>query len=114
LEVDNGSEDEDGGQQVANVGEVLAEESFAQSQRLILPGDEEMEESKNSTFEFRTTTSVDSGWAECLPDNLFANIRGDARFRSVELLLGWTDLRLTIERYQIPNHIPFAAIRQGE
>lgn len=49
-----------------------------------------MEERNNSTLELRATPSVDGSWAECPPDDVFANVGGNeernTRAQSVTLL----------------------------
>jgi hypothetical protein len=77
LEVDNSGEDHKGGEQVHDVGQVLAVESLAQSTLLVGPGEEEVEESNDGTLEFRTTTSVDGGGGEGLPHNGLADVCRD-------------------------------------
>jgi hypothetical protein len=74
LEVDNGGEDDEGSQQVHDIGKVLAVEGLAQSTLLVGPGEKEVEESDDCTLEFRATTSVDSGWGESFPHNGLADV----------------------------------------
>ena len=61
LEVDDNSEDSDGGDQVHDVGETLAPEGLTKSAALVVPGEEEMEEGDDGTLELGTTTGVDGG-----------------------------------------------------
>jgi hypothetical protein len=77
LEVDDRCEDDEGREQIHDIGEVLAVECFLESALLVGPGEEEMEERDDSAFEFGTTTGVDGGGREGLPDNGFADIGGD-------------------------------------
>lgn len=90
LEVDDGSEDEEGGQQVHDVGEVLAVESLLESALLVGPGHQEMEESNNSTLKLRATAGVDGGGRKGLPDDGLANVgsneQRDTATKSVTLL----------------------------
>lgn len=90
LEVDNGSEDEKSCKKVHDVGQVLAVECFMKSALLIRPGEEQVEERDNSSFEFRSTTSVDGGRRESFPDDRFADVgcneQGNAASKSVALL----------------------------
>ena len=62
LEVDHHTEDEDGGEQVHQVGQVLSVESFPQSSHLVLSRGQEMEESNHCSLELSSSASVDSGW----------------------------------------------------
>lgn len=77
LEVDDGGEDDDGGKQVHDVGEVLAVESLLESTLLVGPGEEKVEEGNNGTLELRTTASVDGGGRESLPHDGLADVGGD-------------------------------------
>ena len=61
LEVDHHTEDEDGGEQVHQVGQVLSVESFSKSSHLVLSRGQEMEESNHSSLELSSSASVDSG-----------------------------------------------------
>ena len=53
LEVYDDGEDEDGGQQVHEVGEVLAVEGFAQTSHLVLAGSQQVEQRDHRTFKLR-------------------------------------------------------------
>jgi hypothetical protein len=77
LQVDDDSKDDDGSQKVHDVGESFPVESFLESTRLVVPSEEQVEESDNSTFELGTSTGVDSVGGECLPDDVFANVGSD-------------------------------------
>ena len=77
LEVDNHGEDNDGGDQVHAVGQVLPAESLAKSKLLVGPGDEKVDKADNGTLELGTTASVDSGRGEGAPDDRLANVGGD-------------------------------------
>jgi hypothetical protein len=69
LKVDDGCEDNEGREEVHDVWEILSIESLLESTLLVWPGKEEVEESNNCAFEFRSTASVDCGGGECFPDN---------------------------------------------
>mmetsp|Transcript_10940 Transcript_10940/g.20936 ORF Transcript_10940/g.20936 Transcript_10940/m.20936 type:complete len:213 (+) Transcript_10940:557-1195(+) len=89
LEVDHDDEHEHGGKQVENVRKVLAVKSFVESAHLICTSDKHMEHSNDSSFELSTTSGVDGGWGECLPDDVFADIcrdkEGNSRSKTVAL-----------------------------
>lgn len=77
LKIDNDGEDDDGRDQVHAVGEVLPVEGLAESELLVGPGDEEVNEADNGTLELRTTASVNSGGGERAPDDRLADVGGD-------------------------------------
>ena len=77
LEVDNHGEDNDGGDQVHAVGQVLPVEGLAKSELLVGPGDEKVDKADNGTLELGTTASVDSGRGESAPDDRLANVGRD-------------------------------------
>jgi len=90
LEVDHGDEDQNGGEKVGDVGEILAVEGFLECAHLIGTCDEKVEKSDNGSFEFSTTTSVDGSGGEGLPDNTLTDVGGNeqrnARTKTVTLL----------------------------
>lgn len=77
LQVDDCAEDDDGGQQVHDIGEILAVKSFAECNGLVWPGEKEMNESDDCTLEFGTTTGVDGGWRESFPHDGLADVGGN-------------------------------------
>lgn len=77
LEVDNSGEDEESGQQVHDVGQVLAVECLVQGALLVGPGQEQVEQGNDGTLELGTTAGVDSGGGEGLPDDRLANVGGN-------------------------------------
>lgn len=77
LEVYDYSKDEDGGQEVHQVGEVLTVEGLAQAANLVLTCCEQVEKSDNGTFEFGSAAGVDSCRRERLPYDGFANVGGN-------------------------------------
>lgn len=77
LEVDDGREDQKGGQEVHDVGKVLAVEGLPQGTLLVLPRQQEMEESDNGSLELGTTAGVDGRGREGLPDDGLADVRRD-------------------------------------
>lgn len=90
LEVDDDGEDDDGGDEVHDVGETVAVEGLLESAGLVVPGEEEVEQGDQGTFEFGATAGVDGGGAEGLPDDGLADVgsdeEGDARAETVALL----------------------------
>lgn len=90
LEVDDDDEDEDSGEQVEDVRQVLAVESLLESADLIGTSDQQVEQSNDGTLELSTTTSVDGGRGESLPDDVLANVGGDkqrdTRTKTITLL----------------------------
>lgn len=77
LEVNDSGEDDEGGQQVHDVGEVLAVESLLQSALLVGPGHQQVEERNNGTLVLGATASVDAGRGEGLPHDRLADVGGD-------------------------------------
>lgn len=74
LKPNDSTKDHESCKQVHDVGEILSVERLLQSPLLVGPGEEKMEESNDSTLEFRATSSIDSCWRECLPDDRLANV----------------------------------------
>lgn len=58
LEVDDTGEDKQGGQEVHDVGQVLAVESLVQSTLLVGPGQQKVEQGDDGTLELRATAGV--------------------------------------------------------
>lgn len=56
LEVYDYSKDEDSGQQVHQVGQILAVEGLTQSTDLVLPGGQKVEQGDDCSLEFCATT----------------------------------------------------------
>ena len=77
LEVDHHAEDEDGGSQVHQVGQVLSVEGLAQGAHLVLPGGEQVEEGDDGALELGAAAGVDGGGAERLPDDRLADVGRD-------------------------------------
>jgi len=90
LEVDNGGEDNEGGQQVHDVGEILSIKSLLERTLLVWPGKEQVEERNDCSLELWTPAGVDGGWGECLPDNGLADVgrneKGDTASKTISLL----------------------------
>lgn len=90
LEVDDGGENNGGGNEVHDIGKASTPESLAKSATLVVPGEEEVEEGNKRTLEFWSTTSIDGGGGECLPYDGLANIGSneerDTRTKAITLL----------------------------
>ena len=74
LEVDDSAEDDDSGDQVHDVGQVLAVESLAESDGLVGPGEEQVDKGNDGTLELGTTASVNGGGRESLPHDRLADV----------------------------------------
>ena len=77
LEVDDDQEDGNGGQELHDVGQVLAIEGLLQGARLVRPGDEQVEEGNDSTLELSPAGAADGVGAEGLPDDALADVGGN-------------------------------------
>mmetsp|Transcript_17052 Transcript_17052/g.29342 ORF Transcript_17052/g.29342 Transcript_17052/m.29342 type:complete len:323 (-) Transcript_17052:390-1358(-) len=77
LEVDDDHEDEDGGGEVGEVGQVLAVDGLLDGADLVVARDEEVEERDDGALELGSTSGVDGGGTEGLPDNVLADVGGD-------------------------------------
>ena len=90
LEVDDNDEDQDSRQKVGQVRKILTVESLLEGLDLVGTSDEKVEKSNDSSFELGTSTSVDGGRTEGLPDDGFADVGGDedgdTRSKTVSLL----------------------------
>mmetsp|Transcript_18868 Transcript_18868/g.34041 ORF Transcript_18868/g.34041 Transcript_18868/m.34041 type:complete len:400 (-) Transcript_18868:397-1596(-) len=74
LEIDDNHKDQDSREKVGQVGKILTVECLTKSSNFIITGDKKMEESNDSTFELSSTSCVDGGRTERLPDNGFTNV----------------------------------------
>ncbi len=90
LKVDDNEEDEKGGQKVHDVRQTVTVKSLLERTRLVVPSEQEVEEGNESTFEFGTSTRVDGGRGESLPNDRLANVGSDekrnTRTKTVSLL----------------------------
>ena len=90
MEVDDNEEDDHGGKEVPEVGEVLAVEGLLKRTHLVVASDEHVEERNDSALELRAEARVDGGGAEGLPHDRLADVggneEGDARAKPVALL----------------------------
>ena len=74
LEVDDDQEDEDGGEQVVQVGETLSVESLLEGGDLVGFRDQEVEESNDGSFVLSTSFSDDGNGGEGSPEDVFADV----------------------------------------
>ena len=74
LEVDNSTKDGDRSQEVHDVWQVLSVKGLAKSELLVWPSDQKVDKSDNGTLELWSSSGVDGGWGESLPDNGLANV----------------------------------------
>jgi len=90
LEVDDGGEDDNGGQEVHDVGQAVAPQCLLEGTGLVVPGEEKVEEGNDSTLELGAAAGVDSRGRECLPDDGLANVgcneKRDTGAKTVTLL----------------------------
>mmetsp|Transcript_81 Transcript_81/g.192 ORF Transcript_81/g.192 Transcript_81/m.192 type:complete len:411 (-) Transcript_81:116-1348(-) len=90
LEVDDHDEDEDGGHEIGEVGQVLAVDRLLDGADLVGPREQEVEQGHNGALELRAAARVDGGGAEGLPHDVLADVGGDeetdARAQAVPLL----------------------------
>ena len=90
LEVNDGGKHDECCDQVHNVGQILAVESLAESDLLVGPSKEKVEQSNDRSLEFRPSAGVVGGRRECLPDDGFTNVcrneEGNSASESVSLL----------------------------
>jgi len=89
LEVDDDPEDDDGSQEVGDIGEALTVEGLTEGADLVAPGGEEVEEGDDGSLELSATTGVNCRGAEGLPHDGLADVggdeEGDSRSESVAL-----------------------------
>jgi hypothetical protein len=74
LEVDDGGEYNEGGEEVHDVGEILSIESLLERSLLVWPCEEQVEERNDCTLELWSTAGVDGSWGKCLPHNGLADV----------------------------------------
>lgn len=74
LEVDDSGEDDNGGDEVHDVRKATTPEGLTEGATLVVPREEEMEESNESTLKFWSAASIDGGGGECLPNDGLANV----------------------------------------
>lgn len=74
LEVNDDKEDEDGSEQVIQVGETLSVESLLEGSDLVGFRDQEVEESDDGAFVLSTSFSDDGNGGEGSPEDVFADV----------------------------------------
>ena len=79
LEVDDRRKDNESGEEVHDVGQILSVESLVESTLLVWPCQEQVEERNDCALKFRSTASVDGGRGKRFPDNRFANVGGNEK-----------------------------------
>jgi hypothetical protein len=77
LQVDDGGEDNDGRDEVHNVRQTFPPKHFMECTSRIAPNEDEIEQRKDSTLEFGSTSNVDSGRREGFPNDGLANVGSD-------------------------------------
>ena len=77
LEVNDDSEDNDSRDEVHNIGKTFPPKSLSEGAALIVPGEEEMEESDESALKLGSSTNVDGGRGKGFPDNGLADVGSD-------------------------------------
>lgn len=79
LEVDDNEGHDNGSQQVGNVGRVLSPEGLLKGVKLVLLGEQEMEQSNDSAFKLSTLLSTDGHGGERFPKDNLADVSGDEK-----------------------------------
>jgi hypothetical protein len=74
LEINDRGKNDNGGEDVGNVGKSISPEGFFQGAALIIPSEKQVEQCNDSALEFGTSSRVHSGWTERFPDNGLAYI----------------------------------------
>jgi hypothetical protein len=74
LEVYHYSKDEDGSQEVHQVGQVLTVESLTETSDFVLTSGKQVEESNDGSLKLCSTSSVDRSRRECFPDDGLADV----------------------------------------
>lgn len=77
LEVDDDEDNDNRGDQVADIGRVLTVEGLLKSKDLVGLGEEEVEESDDGAFELDTVLGLDRDGRERLPQDGLADVGGD-------------------------------------
>ncbi len=77
LKVNDRSENDEGGKEVHDVGEVLAVESLLESTLLVGPGHQQVEQGDDGALVLGAAAGVDRGRGESLPHDRLADVGGD-------------------------------------
>ena len=90
LQIDDRSKDNQGRNQVHDVGKILPVEGFTEGALLVRPGEQKVEEGDDGALELRTTTCIDGCGRKCFPDDRLADVgsneKGNAAAQTVSLL----------------------------
>ena len=77
LEVDHYTKDEDGSEEIHQVGKVLPVEGLPEGPDLVLPRGEEVEQRDHGALELCAAAGVHCGGGEGLPHDSLADVRSD-------------------------------------
>lgn len=80
LEVDDNQEDQDSCKQVGYIWKILPVKCLTEGSNFVSSGNQEVEQGNDSTLKLGTTASIDSGWAECFPDDVLTANQEDKMF----------------------------------
>lgn len=87
MEKDNYSKDNNGGQKVGNIGQVLSVKSLSQGSDLVGTSDQQVNQSNQSSLILGSAGSLDSSRRERFPDDSLANVggneEGDTRSKTI-------------------------------
>ena len=90
MQIDDSAEDDDGSQQVHDVGQILAIEGLTECKLLVRPGDEKMHKCNDRALELRSAASVDSRRRKGTPNDRLADVcsneQADPAAQSIPLL----------------------------
>lgn len=77
MEVNDDEGDNNSGEQVAKVRSILSVDSLLKTIKLVWLGQQEMEESYDSTFEFSSLVGSNGNWRERFPEDGFTDVGSD-------------------------------------
>lgn len=77
LEVNDDEGDNNSGEQVAKVWSILSVDSLLKTIELVWLGQQEMEESYDSTFEFSSLVGSNGNWRKRFPEDGFTDVGSD-------------------------------------
>lgn len=90
MEVNDDHEDEEGGEQVHHIRQILTIKRLLQRPRLVTPREQQMEKTNNRALKLRSPTRIHRRRGKRLPHDILADIRGDkegdARADAISLL----------------------------
>ena len=79
LEVDDYKDDNNGGEEIAEIWCVLSVEGLLHAINLVWFGEHEVEESNNCTFEFSSLVSSNGDWREAFPEDHLTDVGGNEK-----------------------------------